>query len=258
MLHEENPVILLIDAGNSRLKWTIFEDEAMAPSQAVSYPPDLHAWLDAHWQTGFTTPRRVLVSNVAGPVFAEQLTAWTRQHWELTPEFITAEARGFQITNAYSAPQRLGSDRWAALIAARRGARGAVCVINSGTALTLDVLTANGQHQGGLIIPGLALMREALTLRTHGITEQDLLPSPATVTPTLLGRDTASGVQGGTLYAQVAVIERVVHDVTQEIGASLTCIITGGGAPCVLPLLHGTYQHRPDLVLRGLAIIAQR
>lgn len=250
-------MILLVDIGNSRIKWASLTKKRLEHSGNAPRSKDpgtLAADLEQAWRK-VRKPRAVVVSSVAGSAYAEALSVWTTERWQLQPRFVTAEGKAFDVTNAYSKPERLGADRWAALIATRRQLGGAACIVDAGTAVTIDVISAQGVHQGGLIIPGLAMMRHALLEQT-----EELLP--ATETPvsgdiSLLARDTRDGVNGGTLYALVAVIDRVVADVRTELGTDLTRIITGGDAETLLPLLAGNYHHHPDLVLEGLAVIAE-
>lgn len=248
-------MILLLDAGNSRLKWATlrhghferggsFEHGAGMPGELASA-----AWgeLDA--------PESVLVANVAGEPLRRALNSWVKRHWKLIPEYLQSTAEAFGIRNAYREPQRLGIDRWLALLAARELYSGPLCVIDCGTALTLDVLAQDDRHLGGLIIPGMRLMQEALTGRAEGIRQQIQEASHEQVT--LLGTDTGSAVAGGTLYAEVAVIDRVLNDLRAEVGQSLRCVLTGGDAPRLQPLLAFRTEHQPDLVLLGLARVAR-
>ena len=250
-------MILLVDIGNSRIKWASLIKKRLehcGNAPRGKDPATLAADLDQAWQK-VKKPRAVVVSNVAGDAFAEALSAWTTERWQQQPRFVTAESSAFEVTNAYSKPERLGADRWAELIAARRHIKGAACIVDAGTAVTIDVISAQGVHQGGLIIPGLAMMRHALLEKT-----EELLPAteePVSGEVSLLARDTRDGVNGGTLYALVAVIDRVIADVHTELGTDLTHIITGGDTETLLPLLAGNYHHHPDLVLEGLAVIAE-
>ncbi|MDX1252263.1 MAG: type III pantothenate kinase [Gammaproteobacteria bacterium] len=247
--------IFVVDAGNTFIKWASFEHDALKDTGRALRPEDkFQAFADEAW-AAIPAPERVIVANVAGPSFGDELAAWTDKTWQRRPEFVVAQRAACGVRNAYLEPHKLGVDRWAAMIAAHRLAQGAVCVISCGTAITLDVLTGNGEHQGGLIVPGLAMMRRALLEGTQGIA-QNLTASGTVEQPTLLARDTQGGVQGGTLYATVAVIDRVVADVSAELRTAMTCVITGGDAPTLLPLLAGRCHHEPELVLQGLAIIA--
>ena len=159
------------------------------------------------------------------------------------------------MINAYVEPQRLGSDRWAALIGAHAAVSGPLCVVDCGSAVTLDALDVKGQHLGGLIIPGLDMMRGALINNTSGIHEQALARGEGEVS--VLARDTQGAVTGGVLYTLIAVIDRVTADLAADLQSPLTRVITGGDAERLLPLLAGPYRHEPELVLQGLAIVAE-
>lgn len=249
-------MILLVDIGNSRVKWTTLARNKPRPATAGARPaPEALPAAAAEWWGKLKQPQRILVSNVAGPEFAHAFSDWCRSRWQVEPEYAIAQAAGYGVTNAYAMPARLGPDRWAAMIAARRHHGGAACIVDAGTALTLDVLAADGTHQGGLIIPGLAMMRNVLLERTGAL--DSAAASPARGGITLLARDTRDGIEGGTLYALVAMIDRVVADVGAELGERPRCLITGGNAGDLLPLLAGDYHHVPDLILEGLAIIAE-
>lgn len=171
----------------------------------------------------------------------------------MTPEFIIAQHSAFGVSNGYSEPHKLGPDRWAALIAAHHAQLGATCIVDCGTALTIDVLTADGKHLGGLIMPGLNLMRSALFFHTHALPCKMNLETETDIAS--LARDTQAGIRSGTLYAVVATIERVIADIASD-RKLRTRVITGGDAEHIAPRLAGHYRHEPDLVLQGLAIIA--
>jgi len=249
---------LLLDIGNSRLKWAQpgkgrqrLRSHGEAPRPAPEELPDLarKAW-------GRLRPRRVLAACVAGPAFAEALAAWCREAWDLEPELVQAPGRGWGVTNAYRRPERLGPDRWAALVAAWRRTQEPVCVVDAGTALTIDALDAAGRHLGGLIVPGPELMRRALLQGTGALQALAADPEPADGAA-LLARDTAPAIEGGALYALVALVARVPRDLEAELGRPLRRLLTGGDAPRLLPLLSDGYDHAPHLVLEGLAVMAE-
>jgi len=166
---------------------------------------------------------------------------------------VVAKSNAYGVRCAYENPAQLGADRWAALVAARHYGTGASCIIDCGTAMTVDVLTADGNHAGGIIIPGLGMMRDALYAGTDGVQE------PAAESPAsgLLACDTAGAVEGGSLYAVVAFIDRVCADMEKELDEPMTCLLTGGDAPDILPLLNAEVEHEPTLVLQGLARVAE-
>ena len=244
---------LLLDVGNSSIKSAILTIEGMEGSaRAFHNEVDLRAFIEHAWP--YTSkPTRVIVANVAGDEIAAKLTACTKSLWNLQPEFVVAQQTACDVINAYSDSHKLGIDRWAALIGARHITQGAVCVVDCGTAITVDTLTAEGQHLGGLILPGLHTMQRSLLNNTR-LVLSDEKSTPRTLTP--FAKNTEDAVKSGILYAVVAALDRALTDISSGLPVA-TPIITGGGAEYILPLLARPYQHEPDLVLQGLAVIAQ-
>ncbi|MBI3344966.1 MAG: type III pantothenate kinase [Gammaproteobacteria bacterium] len=241
--------ILLLDIGNSRIKWGFLREGVIRGTGGAAHgecPPDD---LIAVWGE---RPARLVVSNVRGEEFAATLTACTLNVWNLLPEFITPSRHDFGVTNTYRDAEKLGADRWAALIAAHHLHHGAACIVDCGTAITIDTLSAEGKHLGGLILPGLTTMRKALSNQTATL-PMTLEQQVSELTP--LAQDTGQAILQGTLYAAVAAIERARADLSSRF-AIQSWLITGGDAGQLMPLLSVTFKHEPDLVLQGLAIIA--
>ncbi|MCU0937015.1 MAG: type III pantothenate kinase [Gammaproteobacteria bacterium] len=242
--------MLLADVGNTRLKWASAEAGGLTGHGAAEHAgTGLAQVLEDAWGR-LRAPSRLVVANVAGPTAAGILTGWALGRWGLTPELVVARAAAGGVRNAYPEPERLGADRWAALVGARALCPDAACVVDCGSAVTADALSAEGEHLGGLILPGLALMRHSLQQGTAGV-------RPAgDADVSLLARNTAGAVAGGTLYALVATVDRIASDLTAELGGRVEALLTGGDAPLLLPLLGRRWRHEPDLVLRGLAVLA--
>ena len=160
-------MILLLDVGNTRVKWAWFENLEIAPAGAVAHDTNHRSW-QAEIEADGHRPTRIVVANVAGPGFAAALTLWSRDHYGVEPEFIVAAAQLLGVRNAYLRPGTLGVDRWLGLIAAWRRAPSAALIVNSGTALTVDALDGNGRHRGGLIVPGVQMMTEIQAGLTPG------------------------------------------------------------------------------------------
>jgi type III pantothenate kinase len=243
--------MLVADLGNTRLKWASVKDDGeLSGHGAVEHATTgLAQALEGGWGR-LRKPSRLVVANVAGATAAGVLTGWAVGRWGVTPEVVVAREAAAGVRNAYPEPERLGADRWAALVGAWALCRGAACVVDCGSAVTADALSAEGDHLGGLILPGLALMRRSLLEGTAGVRpvgEADVA---------LLARNTAGAVAAGTLYALVAAIDRIATDLTAELGGRMETILTGGDAARLLPLLGRRWSHVPDLVLRGLAVLA--
>ncbi len=242
---------LLLDIGNSRIKWCSLQHGRLAQMHAAVYDPgNLEAWCLAHL-SDWRRPDAVLAANVAGPEVATELSDWCRKHWQLTPWFASTGTEAGGVRNGYRDSSQLGVDRWLALIAARQMTDKPVCVFSCGTAITLDAMNGMGEHLGGVIMPGPELMRMALNLATRGARTAGSLAGELA-----LGRDTEAGVANGIAYASAGLVERLVADLGRPLGGDIECLMTGGGAGGLAPLCRVPLRVIDDLVLRGLAYYA--
>ncbi|BAZ95107.1 transcriptional regulator [Thiohalobacter thiocyanaticus] len=247
-------MILLIDAGNSRLKWACLQGKKLQPGGAVPRSAASTRDFATAWDE-LEPPEAVFVTSVAGDKFDTTLTNWLKRKWKCEPTFLTTRAKGFGVTNAYVQPERLGVDRWLALIGAHDAWNGPVCIVDCGTAVTLDAMRGDGTHAGGLIVPGLVLMQDSLKEKASGIGDISLNPEASTG---LLATDTGNAVIAGSLYSLVALIERVVGDLSLEWKEPVQCLVTGGDAEQLLPLLMVKAEHCPDLLFTGMAVVARQ
>jgi type III pantothenate kinase len=251
-------MILLLDAGNSRMKWACLVGGLLQSGDALqrtgSGPRDDVRLLSLAWAP-LPRPDRVLVGSVLGQDFVGALSTCTMEAWQVAVESVVPRREAHGLVNAYAEPERLGVDRWLALLAARADGEGPVCVVDCGTAITVDAMRADGTHLGGLIMPGLELMRRTLVSDTQRIrVDVDTDGADETLLP--WADDTRPAVLSGTLCAVVAGIDRAVAGLREPLGGEPRCYITGGDAERIRPLLEGTYLHRPELVLEGLALLA--
>lgn len=251
-------MILLVDAGNSRIKWACEVGGTLQSGEALQRSGDAHDDVHALSQAWapLPPPRRVLLASVLSPAFFAVLSAYTQARWSLAVEAAAAQRAAHGVVNAYAQAQNLGVDRWLALLAARRAVAGAACIVDCGTAITVDGMRADGTHIGGLILPGLALMRRMLRSGTAGISIADDADENEGAPPAYAS-DTRPAVLGGTLCMALAGIDRVVAGMRTALGNDVDCLISGGDAARLLPLLADTYIHEPELVLKGLAVYAQ-
>lgn len=245
---------LLFDVGNTRLKWGVYQDGRIARSGSVTH--------DTLRDTGFAAlltklPRqtdKVLACNVAGASFATRLSGAISLHCGGKMRFVHPEKRAYGITNGYTQLRRLGVDRWVAMIAAYAERHTAAVVVDAGTAVTIDVIDKAGRHLGGQIIPGIHLMCTSLTAQTA-----DIAPIARNRRPALVGLDMFAGNTGGAIIngaynAVCGAIEKAVRSV-RSAGMRPRIVLTGGDASSILKLLEGKIEHRPNLVLQGLARI---
>jgi type III pantothenate kinase len=244
-------MMLLLDAGNTSVKWGLCEGGNITAHGSFIYAENNFVDLaDQSW-SALQTPAGVVVANVAGKELGRRLSGWTIKHWGITPVFVVATGQACGVTNAYTVPEHLGVDRWAALIGARQHGGGAVCVVDCGTAITLDTLGADGVHQGGVILPGVEMLKQLL-LKNTALTNTSRTQEPAG----LFAMGTADAINGGALYMAVAAIDRIVADMASALDAHPDVVITGGDASRILTLLACPALHDPELVLKGLAMLA--
>ncbi len=243
-------MILLADVGNSRIKWVSCErGEFLARGQA-SRGEDSWPGLATRLWAALPRPARVLIVSVAGPEARAGLAEWVGQCWGIEVEFAVSTAAACGIRNSYAEPERMGADRWVAMIAARALTDRTCCVVDCGTAVTIDALAADGRHLGGVIIPGMRLMREALYRETRQI-------PPETGEARLFGQSTRDCVWGGAMYTVASAIDGITGRMLADHGSGPR-LLTGGDAGSVLPYLQAEYRLEPDLIFTGLRIIAGR
>jgi type III pantothenate kinase len=247
-------MILVIDVGNTRLKWAWLTSTGLSDQQAVVHRDTKPAiWTTAVFKSG-QTPNRVLVSNVAGPEMGKTLAKLAKKIFRVNAEFITAAREYHGLTNGYLDPTLLGADRWLALIGAWTKARAALCVVDAGTAVKVDSVDSSGQHQGGLIAPGIHMMREALMNKTSDIAKAASNSSPSLAG--VLANNTIAAVSRGAVFALAGMADRAAEVIEQSTGTTPRLFITGGDASMITGTMRSHGEIVPDLVLQGLAVIA--
>ncbi len=242
---------ILVDIGNSRCKSCIEEDGELQALEAFAWHDVfIHDVLNKAWLEPLAgrVPDSIHVSNVAGDRLLPNIAAWCCSQWSRTPVAIASEAEFNGLKNAYLEPETLGVDRWTAMAGARHRYSGPLCVVDSGTATTVDVIDEAGQHLGGAILPGIYTMRRSLGKYTAALFAADGEISP-------FSNNTAAGIAGGTGYASVGAIERLMAEANKSVGGATT-VITGGEAAVLESLLTMDAIIDPMLVLHGVSVIA--
>ncbi|KGF80680.1 pantothenate kinase [Massilia sp. JS1662] len=236
-------MLLLVDAGNTRIKWAIAASDA-APGDWTAHGAVPHAELErlqAAWAGQGLT--RAIVSNVAGHAMEAQLTALLAALLPAPPEWFTSRAELGGLRNRYRSPTQLGSDRFAAALGARCVAPGKNLVVATcGTATTVDAVSAAGDFLGGMILPGLGLMLGALARGTAQLPQVTPGATPAT-----FADHTSDAILSGCLAAQAGAIERACAALPADL-----CIVSGGAAASVAPLLSVPHWMLDNIVLVGL------
>ncbi|MEW6314113.1 MAG: type III pantothenate kinase [Pseudomonadota bacterium] len=238
-------MILAIDAGNSRIKWGLHEGGGWRARHVL--PTEDAAQLAAAWRQ-IPVPRAVAIANVAGASVRAALLA-AMPHWNAQVIWATSRAGQCGVRNGYADPAQLGCDRWAALIAARALHDGDCLVVSAGTAMTVDALTRDGEFLGGVIVPGMALMQQALANNTAALQVRDghfqEMPD-----------NTADAIHSGAVQALCGAIERMAAAMAAR-GLAPLCLLSGGAAQDLVPRLNLPHQLVDNLVLEGLVEIAK-
>lgn len=236
-------MMLLLDVGNSRIKWALADGPRLAEPGAAP-----HGGAPARALRTLPLPRArvVWLAHVLGPAHERKLVAAIRRRYGVVPRVVRTRKTFGGLSVAYARPARLGVDRFLAMLALWTQTRRPFCVAGAGTALTFDAVDGRGRHQGGLIAPGLTTARAAV----RGATRFPLGGQPGRY-PTGLGTDTDGCVRQGVLYACAGLLERAARD---RRGARY---LGGGDAALLRPHLEGHWNVRPDLVLEGLLAYAR-
>ena len=255
---------LLIDAGNSRIKWSLVDESGAALANGAfehahhSTAADdaaLGAWTD------LAAPSSAWISNVAGMPVQNRIQRLIDARWPTLPRTVVkAKAEQCGVVNSYTEPSRLGSDRWCGMIAARAAYPGEhLLVATFGTATTLEALRADGTFTGGLIAPGWSLMMESLGSHTAQLPTLNAGSAREALNQThsMFATDTAAALSAGCLLAQASLIERAWHDLKADWQAEVRLVLGGGAAHEIAGALGVPHTRHDSLVLSGLALIAR-
>ena len=244
--------ILVIDVGNSRMKWAMRGPGGWVARGAVANQ-DIGSLAVREWQN-LERPVRAVGVNVAGEA-ARVRVEGQLSRWRVPIEWLSATGEAGGVFNSYENPNELGADRWVSLIAARRRAVAAnesnprsCIVVNAGTAVTIDALDAEGVFRGGLILPGINLMLRALADNTAALRRPhgEFRLFPAT---------TSDALFSGAVQAVCGAIEQMRWQLRGD-GPDLTCYLAGGSAPDIAPHLAAPVEVVDNLVLEGVLVLA--
>lgn len=235
-------MILAIDAGNSRIKWRLTDN-----GQKIAEGSQLTAKAregEALNLSGVKSPSEIRIASVAGGEIVDSLKQQLISRFSVPIRFAKVAASSGALSCAYDDPEILGIDRWLAIAAAYHQYNESLMVIDAGSAITIDIIGPDGQHIGGYIVPGLALMHDALWKNTSDVRvvgngiEELWLP----------GKNTQQSVNRGCLLAATATIESLASQFPVRI------VMTGGDANTLMQAMSLGAEHHSNLVLDGLLL----
>lgn len=237
---------LQLDMGNSSAKWRLLQGAQVIARGQFRHdaPQTLDALLEQPAQ-----PAQIWIASVSSEATEDAVRRLLEQRWPSAAIwFARSEARSGDLQNSYAQPLRMGVDRWLAMLGTRQQCAERFVVVDAGSALTIDLVAADGRHEGGYIIPGAALMERALLLDTDRVrfAEQPVYALPP-------GQSTAEAVRHGIALAQAGAVLLALREAADPAPELFFC---GGAAPTLQALLGGVGTLRPDLVFEGLEVLA--
>lgn len=263
-------MLLTIDAGNTRTKWAVFNQSGEITHYGACQNSALAA---AELAPDSLKYERAIISNVAGDTHAELLSS-KLSACKLPAQWITSTQQAANVFNSYTEPATLGTDRWAALIAAWDIQHAPCVVVNAGTAVTIDSLmyrdpntlphhaehTAQGEFSGGLILPGLGLMQSSLGQATAQLPKNDTVNNIAkNAMVDIFAKSTSQAINAGALNAISGAIEHMVNAVEATCSQKALVILSGGDAARIKASLSNTVANHAiivdNLVLQGLYLL---
>jgi type III pantothenate kinase len=243
--------LLVLDVGNSRMKWGLHGPRGWMVLGATPNS-EIGTLALREWQN-LPRPVRAVGVNVAGEAARVRVEAQMAR-WRLAPEWLLASDDAGGVRNGYDVPAQLGPDRWASLVAARKRAVGhdlyppPAVVVNAGTAVTIDALDGDGRFLGGMILPGISLMLQALSSNTAAL---KLPPGRVVDFPTA----TPDAIYTGAVQAIVGAITQLRARLRRD-DVAVKCLLSGGAANEIAPHLTGPVEVVDNLVLEGVLALA--
>ncbi len=238
-------MLLVIDIGNSRTKWALAGDDGNLTEFEVCMNANVAA---SNLSAASQKADSALIANVAGDAMAQQITQLLSP---LIANFLTPSAQACGVKNAYAEPEKLGADRWAALVAAWQRTKHATIVVNAGTAITIDVLDEKGSFLGGSIMPGLRLMHESLSANAAQLKIGEGVAQN-------FPNNTQDAITTGSLNAVVGAIGIMLKRLEKQCGWLPKLILSGGDANKIADALKLNLKQviiTENLVLQGLVLL---
>lgn len=246
MMPAPAPPVLAIDAGNTRVKWGLRDGDAWVARGAIA---TAEAGRLGHDWPALPAGTRAIASNVGGLQVRALIAEACARHG-VAAAFVVSQREQLGVSSAYRDAAQLGTDRWAALVAAHHRAPSHQLVVMAGTALTVDALRQDGRFLGGIIVPGPALMRASLD---RGTAQLRLTDGVFDTFP----KNTPDAITTGSVMAAAGAIERMIDAMVAAGLAPARLVLSGGAAAEIASHLPMPATLDDNLVLDGLALMAR-
>lgn len=249
---------LLIDAGNSSVKWSILHHQQLGRLQRCDYKKPAHQCVNDIINTQAKEINTIFIASVLGKQFIEKIKENCQQH-NYNLHIFESQKSFAGIQNGYDEPQKLGADRLLAMLGAKHYYPGdqAFVIIDSGTATTIDALDHTGKHWGGLILPGVHLCSDSLLQNTQQLSLWGK-NKPHKNRTRLYAKNTTEAIQSASVLGLAGAIDSISQAMQADLAKTsrVTRVITGGNAQILQPYLQSHYELNEDLVMLGLKVFA--
>lgn len=242
-------MILELDCGNSFIKWRVLNDKVVVRGGVVGSSDELLVAL--HGVAGLVLRAARMVS-VRSDEETEAIKVLLASRFNVEPLCAKSAESAAGVHNGYSEYERLGLDRWLAILAAYQLAGKACLVLDLGTAVTSDFVASDGEHLGGFICPGVPLMRNQLRTHTRRIRYGDVAAEQA-LRVLVPGRSTVEAVERGCSLMLRGFVQTQLELARDYWGENFEVFLTGGDAGSIEEVLPAA-RVMPDLIFIGLAI----
>jgi type III pantothenate kinase len=245
-------VKLLLDLGNSRCKYAIIEEGEVAKFDSQNYGAFGKLYSVKSLCDQYSDAGGIIISSVLSEEMNSQIKETLLNDDAKNIYFLDPTENSFGVSLAYADLSTLGVDRVAAMIAVNEKYSGNNCIVDCGTAVTIDALDVKGAHQGGVILPGIDSMRKALLANTKieiaGINEAEF---------NVLSKTTGGAIYTGCVSAVAGGIEYVVNRMASDYDSFDQVVLTGGDADRIKSYLSLPVRTDETLVLDGLKVVSQ-
>ena len=247
---------LALDVGNTRLKWTLYDQPAAGArmlAQGAEFLEQIDRLGEVVWSQ-IPEPTTMLGCIVAATAVKHRVQEQMEQ-WNVEPRWVVASDAEAGLVNGYDYPARLGADRWVAMIGARhhmlrRGPPRPILLVMVGTAVTVEAIDQHGRFVGGLILPGHGIMLRALESGTAGlhVPTGDVVEFPT---------NTSDALTSGGTFAIAGACERMFQHLFKRCAAEPLCLMTGGAGWKMLPAMTRPFELIESMIFDGLLVIAE-